>query len=91
MSLKEILKIQHKGIDTLGSVGVIGYHLVSGPLVGFCIGYFLDDFFSSSPVCILIFFLIGIGAGFLNVYRDTKRLLAKIDKENVVNSEKIKN
>ena len=58
--------------------GIIGFHLVSGPLVGFCLGYGLDYWFDTGPWGKLVFLLIGIAAGFLNVYRDSRRLLKKI-------------
>lgn len=64
----------------MGTVGVIGLHLVSGPMVGFAIGYVLDMWLACSPIFKLAFFLIGIAAGFLNVWRDTKNLLQKMDK-----------
>ena len=63
----------------MANTGVIGLHLVSGPAVGFAIGYGLDHWLGTSPWCKLIFLFIGIAAGFLNVYRDTKALLRKLD------------
>lgn len=65
----------------MGSVGVIGLHMVSGPLVGFGIGYGLDYWLDSGPWGKLIFLIIGIGAGFLNVYRDSRQLLRRMARE----------
>lgn len=65
----------------MATTGVIGLHLVSGPVVGFAIGYGLDVWLGTSPWCKIIFLLVGIGAGFLNVYRDTQALLRKIENE----------
>lgn len=65
----------------MGNVGVIGLHMVSGPLVGVAIGYGLDVWLETGPWCKLIFLLVGIGAGFLNVYRDSRRLLARMARE----------
>ncbi len=67
----------------MSNVGVIGLHLVSGPLVGFGIGYALDLWLGTSPWCKMIFLFIGIGAGFLNVYRDSQVLLRRLEKEQV--------
>lgn len=78
MSFKDILKQQQSGMEAMATTGVIGLHLVSGPLVGFAIGYGLDYWLGTGPWCKLIFLVIGIAAGFLNVYRDTQRLLKKI-------------
>lgn len=80
MSLfKDFLKQQQTGMEAMANTGVIGLHLVSGPAVGFAIGYGIDRWFGTSPWGKLIFLFIGIAAGFLNVYRDTKALLRKME------------
>lgn len=81
MSFKDILKQQQSGMEALATTGVIGLHLVSGPLVGFAIGYGLDRWLDTGPWCKLCFLLLGIAAGFLNVYRDTRHLLKKMATE----------
>ncbi|WP_165176315.1 AtpZ/AtpI family protein [Desulfovibrio sp. ZJ369] len=81
MSFKDILKQQQSGMEALATTGVIGLHLVSGPLVGFAIGYGLDYWLGTGPWGKLIFLVIGIAAGFLNVYRDTRHLLKKMAAE----------
>ena len=81
MSFKDILKQQQSGMEALATTGVIGLHLVSGPLVGFAIGYGLDYWLDTSPWCKLFFLLLGIAAGFLNVYRDTRPLFKKMAAE----------
>ncbi len=68
-------------MDVLASAGTIGMHMVSGPIVGFGIGYGLDHWLGTHPWMKLIFFIIGIGAGFLNVYKDSQSLLRKMQKE----------
>ena len=81
MSLKDIWQTQKQGLEGLASVGVIGMHMVSGPLVGFAIGYFLDWWLDTGPWLKLVFLVIGIGAGFLNVYVDTRGLISKMDRD----------
>lgn len=81
MSFKDFFGQQRDGMQAMATTGVIGLHLVSGPLVGFAIGYGLDVWLGTSPWCKIIFLLVGIGAGFLNVYRDTQTLLRKLEKE----------
>ena len=81
MSFREILQQQQRGLEFMGNVGVIGLHMVSGPLVGVAIGYGLDAWLDTGPWCKLIFLLVGIGAGFLNVYRDSRRLLDRMARE----------
>jgi ATP synthase protein I len=75
---KDILRQQQNGMEAMAGPGVIGFHLVSGPLVGFCMGYGLDYWLDTGPWGKLVFLLIGIAAGFLNVYRDSRRLLKKM-------------
>lgn len=81
MSFREILQQQQRGLEFMGSVGVIGLHMVSGPLVGFGIGYGLDYWLGCGPWGKLVFLIIGVGAGFLNVYRDSRRLLARMARD----------
>ncbi|MDQ7055726.1 MAG: AtpZ/AtpI family protein [Persephonella sp.] len=57
------------------SIGSIGLHLVSGVVVGVLIGYFLDKYFNTSPWLTIIFFFLGIGAGFRNMYKDVKKYI----------------
>ena len=80
VSLKDFFGQQRDGMRAMATTGVIGLHLVSGPLVGFAIGYGLDVWLGTSPWCKIGFLLVGIGAGFLNVYRDTQALLRKLDR-----------
>lgn len=81
MSFKDIWHTQKQGMEGLASVGVIGMHMVSGPLVGVGIGYFLDWWLGTGPWLKLVFLVIGVGAGFLNVYMDTKGLISKLDRD----------
>ena len=57
---------------------VMGLHLVSGVLAGGGIGYALDSWLGVR-FWLWIFLPLGIAAGFLNVYRDAKRLMREQD------------
>ena len=81
MSFKDILDQQRHGMEAAASTGTIGLHLVSGPLVGVAIGFGLDSWLGTVPWMKVIFLFVGIGAGFLNVYRDSRRLLQKMAAE----------
>ncbi len=59
------------------SFGTIGLHLVSGIIVGTFIGYMLDSYLKTSPWFTIIFFFLGIIAGFYNMYKDAKRYIEK--------------
>lgn len=81
VSFRDFFGQQREGMRAMATTGVMGLHLVSGPLVGFAIGYGLDAWLGTGPWCKIIFLLVGIGAGFLNVYRDTQVLLRKLENE----------
>ncbi|MDR2051210.1 MAG: AtpZ/AtpI family protein [Deltaproteobacteria bacterium] len=81
--LLERWNLREGGIfDSAGKASVIGLHLVSGMAVGGIIGYFLDKWLHTSPWMKLIFFILGVIAGFRNVYLDTKLLLKAQEKKN---------
>ncbi len=80
MNLGQRLKKKSESFEVFATAGTIGLHMVTGPLVGFGMGYGLDILLDTSPWMKLVFLLIGIGAGFLNVYRDTQSLLRKMQK-----------
>ena len=67
----------------LANAGVIGLHMVSGPIVGFALGYALDTYLGIHPFGKIACLILGICAGFLNVYRDTQDLLQKMAKSDV--------
>lgn len=81
MAFKDFLTTQREGMRAMSGAGVIGLHLVSGPAVGFAMGYGLDLWLATTPWCGLAFLFVGIGAGFLNVWRDTRELMRKMDRE----------
>ena len=47
----------------------IGVEIVSALIVGVAIGYFLDQWLGTKPWFLLLFFVIGAAAGFMNVFR----------------------
>lgn len=58
--------------STGGAMGVglrAGSELGAGVIVGGGIGYLLDQQFGASPLFLIIFLMIGMAAGFWNVYR----------------------
>ncbi|BDQ34422.1 AtpZ/AtpI family protein [Pseudodesulfovibrio portus] len=57
-----------------GTAGTLGLHLVSAIIVGLVIGYFLDDYFGTKPWMIMIFFIVGVVAGFKMVFEDFRKL-----------------
>ena len=61
--------------DAAGRASVMGLHLVSGIIVGGVIGYALDSWLNTGPWGLLFFLVVGIAAGFRNMWRDAKRLM----------------
>lgn len=78
MALDRYLRKKSGAMDLLATAGVIGLHMVTGPLTGFAIGYGLDYWLNADPWMKLVFSVLGIAAGFKNVYDDSRRLLRKM-------------
>ena len=68
-------------LDSVFRIGTIGIHLVVSTFVGLIIGYYLDKYLDTKPWLLLIFLLLGIAAGFKNLYSETKRVLSEKDKD----------
>jgi len=54
----------------LARLSTIGVTLVAATAIGLAIGYGLDRVFGTSPWLTLTFTLLGIAAGFVNLFRD---------------------
>ena len=65
---------KNQNFKDLGSFLKIGVELCSSIIVGLVIGIFLDTYFKTKPLFMIIFFLLGSGAGIINVYRTTKKI-----------------
>ncbi len=78
-------KQDHAGpFSLLGTASVMGLHMVSGPIAGGALGYGLDYLLGSWPWCAAIGVLLGVVAGFRNVFADARYLekeQKKIDEE----------
>lgn len=82
MGFKEYVKAKQSFMDTMGTAGTIGLHMVSGPMVGFGLGWLAEWLLNTgTPWPKLIGLLIGIVAGFINVYEDSQRLLKRMRDE----------
>jgi ATP synthase protein I len=51
----------------------VGIMFPASIAVGLAIGYFLDELLHTSPYLLIIFTLYGIGAGFYNLFKVTKK------------------
>ncbi len=60
--------------QSVGRAMRLGTDLVAGVAVGGLIGFWLDRWLGTNPVCFILFFLLGTAAGFLNVFRTAKEM-----------------
>ncbi|WP_417449734.1 AtpZ/AtpI family protein [Kordiimonas sp.] len=65
----------------LGRALTMGVHMVVGVVVGLILGVNLDEWLGTSPLLLILFVLIGFGAGLRNVIRDAMRMQADADRE----------
>jgi len=59
---------------SLGKALKISTELVAAVVVGTTMGYILDSWFGTKPLLIICFFIIGVVAGIMNVFRSAKRM-----------------
>ena len=60
----------------------ISTELVAAVVVGSIIGFLLDGWFDTKPLLTISFFVMGVAAGMLNVFRSAKRMNSKYKKLN---------
>ena len=75
---QDLEKTEKKGIF-LGNAFKLGTELVAAVAVGTIIGFILDNWFDTTPILIIIFFLFGAAAGIMNVFRAAKRMQKQED------------
>jgi ATP synthase protein I len=73
-SLVKNKKSSSKKVSGYGIGMKISLDLFSSILVGTMIGLGIDNFFSTKPIFLLIFLVLGIIAGFYNLYKSAQNL-----------------
>ena len=63
----------------LGELSAVGLTLVVATVLGLAGGYYLDGRLGTSPWLTLIGLLLGIVAGFVNLFRSVKRAERNLD------------
>ena len=75
---KNIKKVEEKNrgsnAASLGKALKISTELVAAVVVGSIIGFLLDGWFDTKPLLTICFFIIGVAAGMLNVFRSAKKM-----------------
>ena len=79
---KNIRKVEQKKADSnaasLGKALKISTELVAAVVVGSTIGFLLDSWFDTKPLLIICFFIMGVAAGILNVFKSAKKMNKKL-------------
>ena len=65
-------------VASFGKAFKISTELVAAVVVGTTIGFILDNWFDTKPLLIIIFFILGVTAGILNVFRSAKKMHKEI-------------
>lgn len=60
---------------TLGALSTVGFSFVLAIVLGAAAGYYLDRWLGTSPWLFFLFFIFGLAAGILNVYRTAGKFL----------------
>ena len=81
------LKIAKKNVEekkrdsnatSFGKALKISTELVAAVVVGSTIGFLLDNWFDTKPLLTICFFIMGVAAGILNVFRSAKKMQKKL-------------
>ena len=73
-------QIKNKGtnVASLGKALKISTELVAAVVVGSTIGFLLDNWFDTKPLLTICFFIMGVAAGILNVFKSAKKMQKKL-------------
>ena len=79
---KNVREIEEKNrgsnATSLGKALKISTELVAAVVVGSTIGFLLDNWFDTKPLLTIFFFIMGVAAGILNVFRSAKKMQKKL-------------
>ena len=63
---------------SLGKALKISTEFVAAVVVGSTIGFLLDNWFDTKPLLTICFFILGVAAGILNVFKSAKKMQKKL-------------
>ena len=75
---KDALINKGRNAASLGKALKISTELVAAVVVGSTMGFLLDNWFDTKPLLTICFFILGVSAGILNVFRSAKKLQKKL-------------
>ncbi|HOK39755.1 MAG TPA: AtpZ/AtpI family protein [bacterium] len=58
-------------------ISQIGFMVAGSIIIFLAIGFFLDNYFKTNPLFLIIFLIVGIFSGFYNVYVSVNKLCDK--------------
>ncbi|MBI3092054.1 MAG: AtpZ/AtpI family protein [Candidatus Tectomicrobia bacterium] len=58
----------------IGDFSTIGLQLVISTCLGLAAGFYLDRWLRTQPILTLVFLVLGIAAGFINIFRTLQRI-----------------
>lgn len=61
--------------QSIGALSTVGLSFVLAIALGAWLGYMLDKWLGTGPWCFLLFFVLGMVAGILNVYRTATKYI----------------
>ena len=67
-----------RNVTSVGKALKISTELVAAVVVGSTIGFLLDNWFDTKPLLTICFFILGVAAGILNVFKSAKRMHKKL-------------
>ena len=71
---KNKTKIVGSNAASLGNALKISTELVAAVVVGSTLGFILDNWFDTKPLLTISFFILGVAAGILNVFKSAKKM-----------------
>ncbi len=72
---KESRKSAADTVRTIGALSTVGISFVLAIVLGVWIGWMLDKWLGTTPWMFFLFFILGLAAGILNVYRTAGKFL----------------
>ena len=78
-NIKDVQKdSESSNAASFGKALKISTELVAAVVVGSTIGFLLDSWFDTKPLLIICFFIMGVAAGILNVFKSAKKMQKKL-------------
>jgi ATP synthase protein I len=72
---KESRKSVADTVRTIGALSTVGISFVLAIVLGVWVGWLLDKWLGTTPWMFFLFFILGLAAGILNVYRTAGKFL----------------